>query len=51
MPDGVVWLPTNAPGRGIFRHLGANAGDVVAVRPYPTVPRPSDPAENKEVAK
>ncbi|GAB3224633.1 NADH-quinone oxidoreductase subunit G [Glycomyces halotolerans] len=41
MPEGVVWLPTNAPGRGIFRHLGAHAGDVVAIRAYPTAPRPA----------
>ncbi|GAB3997544.1 hypothetical protein GCM10029992_20750 [Glycomyces albus] len=47
MPEGVVWLPTNAPGRGIYRHLGANAGDVVAVRAYPTVPKPAA-GEDKE---
>jgi NADH-quinone oxidoreductase subunit G len=45
MPEGVVWLPQNAPGRGIFRHLGAGSGDVVTIRAYqPNVPRPVDAA-------
>ncbi|MCD0444816.1 NADH-quinone oxidoreductase subunit G [Glycomyces sp. A-F 0318] len=41
MPEGVVWLPQNAPGRGIYRHLGAGSGDVVQIRAYPNVPRPA----------
>jgi NADH-quinone oxidoreductase subunit G len=41
MPEGVVWLPQNAPGRGIYRHLGAGSGDVVTIRAYPNVPRPA----------
>ncbi|WP_035697798.1 NADH-quinone oxidoreductase subunit G [Glycomyces tenuis] len=53
MPEGVVWLPTNAPGRGIHRHLGAGAGDVVTIRAYPNaVPAPAAGAhEEKEAAK
>jgi NADH-quinone oxidoreductase subunit G len=39
MPDGVVWLPQNAPGRGIYRHLGAGSGDVVQIRAYASSPR------------
>jgi len=31
MPDGVVWLPTNAPGSAVRASLGADAGDVVRV--------------------
>ncbi|HEU5129548.1 MAG TPA: NADH-quinone oxidoreductase subunit G [Glycomyces sp.] len=52
MPEGVVWLPTNAPGRGIHRHLGAGAGDVVTIRAYPTAtPAPAAGAdEQKEAA-
>ncbi|THV40826.1 NADH-quinone oxidoreductase subunit G [Glycomyces buryatensis] len=46
MPEGVVWVPTNAPGRGIFRHLGAGSGDVVAIRAYPAVPKPAGPEQN-----
>ncbi|PRY61123.1 NADH-quinone oxidoreductase subunit G [Glycomyces artemisiae] len=42
MPEGVVWLPQNAPGRGIYRHLGAGSGDVVTIRAYPNVPRPAE---------
>jgi NADH-quinone oxidoreductase subunit G len=41
MPEGVVWLPQNAPGRGIYRHLGAGSGHVVQIRAYPNVPRPA----------
>ncbi|WP_265575472.1 NADH-quinone oxidoreductase subunit G [Glycomyces albidus] len=41
MPEGVVWLPQNAPGRGIYRHLGAGSGDVVQIRAYPSPPRPA----------
>ena len=29
MPDGVVWLPTNAPGSAVRATLGAGAGDIV----------------------
>lgn len=31
MPDGVVWLPTNAPGCAVRATLGAGAGDLVRV--------------------
>jgi len=31
MPDGVVWLPTNSPGSGVYRTLGATAGSVVKI--------------------
>jgi NADH-quinone oxidoreductase subunit G len=37
MVDGVVWLPTRAPGQGLAEHLGAGAGDLVDVSvPVPT---------------
>ncbi|WP_035739070.1 NADH-quinone oxidoreductase subunit G [Glycomyces arizonensis] len=49
MPEGVVWLPTNAPGRGIHRHLGAGAGDVVTIRAYP-VPAPAAGADDEKEA-
>ena len=31
--DGVVWLPTRAPGRSLAEHLAAAAGDVVVITP------------------
>ena len=31
MPDGVVWLPANAPGSAVRATLGADAGDIVRV--------------------
>ena len=31
MPDGVVWLPVNAPGSAVRATLGADAGAVVRV--------------------
>ncbi|MFW0786161.1 NADH-quinone oxidoreductase subunit G [Gordonia sp. CPCC 206044] len=31
MPDGVVWVPMNAPGSGVHRVLRAHAGDVVDI--------------------
>jgi len=31
MVDGVVWIPTNAPGRSVTEHLRAVAGDLVSV--------------------
>lgn len=34
MPDGVVWMPTNSPGSGVYRGLGVNAGDVVSIATY-----------------
>ena len=34
MPDGVVWLPTNSPGSGVHRSLGATAGAVVSIAAY-----------------
>jgi NADH-quinone oxidoreductase subunit G len=33
MVDGVVWLPTRAPGYGIQEHLAATAGDLVTIGP------------------
>jgi NADH-quinone oxidoreductase subunit G len=33
MVDGVVWLPTRAPGLGIPQHLAATAGDLVTIGP------------------
>jgi NADH-quinone oxidoreductase subunit G len=50
MPEGVVWLPQNAPGRGIYRHLGAGSGDVVQIRAYPKVPRPAAGTEDEKEA-
>ncbi|MFD0556659.1 NADH dehydrogenase subunit G [Stackebrandtia endophytica] len=34
MPDRVVWLPTNSPGSGVHRGLGAVAGDLVSISAY-----------------
>jgi NADH-quinone oxidoreductase subunit G len=50
MPEGVVWLPQNAPGRGIFRHLGAGSGDVVTIRAYPNVPRPTGQSDGSQAS-
>ncbi|WAC57881.1 NADH-quinone oxidoreductase subunit G [Gordonia sp. SL306] len=36
MADGVVWVPMNAPGAGVYTHLRAGAGDVVAIAPAAT---------------
>ena len=36
MPDGVVWLPTNAPDCAVRRTLGADAGSVVRLAPGDT---------------
>jgi NADH-quinone oxidoreductase subunit G len=37
MVDGVVWLPTKAPGRGLALHLGVGSGALVEVSvPVPT---------------
>jgi NADH-quinone oxidoreductase subunit G len=33
MVDGVVWLPSRAPGLGISQHLAASAGDLVTIGP------------------
>ncbi len=33
MVDGVVWLPSRAPGQGIPQHLAASAGDLVTIAP------------------
>jgi NADH-quinone oxidoreductase subunit G len=33
MVDGVVWLPSRAPGNGIPQHLAATAGDLVTIGP------------------
>jgi hypothetical protein len=33
MVDGVVWLPSHAPGLGIPQHLAASAGDLVTIAP------------------
>ena len=33
MVDGVIWLPSRAPGLGIPQHLAASAGDLVTIGP------------------
>jgi NADH-quinone oxidoreductase subunit G len=33
MVDGVVWLPSRAPGLGVPQHLAATAGDLVTIGP------------------
>jgi len=33
MVDGVVWLPSRAPGQGVPQHLAATAGDLVTIGP------------------
>jgi NADH-quinone oxidoreductase subunit G len=33
MVDGVVWLPSRAPGLGVPQHLAASAGDLVTIGP------------------
>jgi NADH-quinone oxidoreductase subunit G len=33
MVDGVVWVPSRAPGLGIPQHLAASAGDLVTIGP------------------
>ena len=46
MIDGVVWVPSRAPGLGVGSHLAAVAGDLVTVsspaRPPPPRPPPPD---------
>jgi NADH-quinone oxidoreductase subunit G len=42
MIDGVVWLPSRAPGLGIPQHLAASAGDLVAIG------RPAEPVLSAE---
>jgi NADH-quinone oxidoreductase subunit G len=42
MIDGVVWLPSRAPGLGIPQHLAASAGDLV------TIGRPPEPVTSAE---
>jgi NADH-quinone oxidoreductase subunit G len=42
MIDGVVWLPSRAPGLGIPRHLAASAGDLVMIG------RPAEPVTTAE---
>ncbi|MFL6064024.1 MAG: molybdopterin-dependent oxidoreductase, partial [Friedmanniella sp.] len=43
MVDGVVWLPTKAPGLGVAEHLAAVAGDLVSVSvPVPSAQAPSE---------
>ncbi|MDQ6936136.1 MAG: NADH-quinone oxidoreductase subunit G, partial [Actinomycetota bacterium] len=39
LPDGVVWLPTTAPGASVRRDLGAGAGDLVTLTPVTGRPR------------
>jgi NADH-quinone oxidoreductase subunit G len=36
MVDGVVWLPSRAPGNGIPQHLAATVGDLVTIGPGAT---------------
>ena len=48
MIDGVVWLPSRAPGLGVPQHLAASAGDLVTIGPLPepvTPAKPVTPAE------
>jgi NADH-quinone oxidoreductase subunit G len=33
MVDGVIWLPSRAPGLGVPQHLAASAGDLVTIGP------------------
>jgi hypothetical protein len=33
MVDDVVWVPTRAPGHGLFEQLALTAGDVVRISP------------------
>lgn len=42
MTDGVVWVPTLAPGFGVAEHLAAAAGDVVRIAPAGSVSTGSD---------
>ncbi len=35
MPDGVVWVPMNAPDSGVHEHLGARMGDIVRIAANP----------------
>jgi NADH-quinone oxidoreductase subunit G len=44
MMDGVVWLPTRAPGHEVFEHLAVTAGDVVQVNPGNLAHRHDQPA-------
>ena len=44
MMDGVVWLPTRAPGHEVFEHLAVTAGDVVQVNPGNLAHRHDRPA-------
>jgi NADH-quinone oxidoreductase subunit G len=45
MVDGVVWLPSRAPGLGVSQHLAASAGDLVTIGPAAEVAAPEDDTE------
>lgn len=48
MPDGVVWLPTNAPGSAVRATLGAGAGDIVRVSAAGMVTEPASEQSTTE---
>ena len=50
MVDGVVWLPSRAPGNGISRHLAATAGDLVTIGPGDEHEMPAEPFDKLTTA-
>ena len=48
MVDGVVWLPSRAPGLGIPQHLAASAGDLVTLGPADQLAVADDDTEASE---
>ena len=50
MIDGVVWLPSRAPGNGISRHLAATAGDLVTIGPGDEHEMPAEPFDKLTTA-
>ncbi len=46
MIDGVIWLPTRAPGRAVGPHLAVVAGDLVRVRARPAGPSSTSEKES-----
>ncbi|GAB3753455.1 NADH-quinone oxidoreductase subunit G [Microlunatus parietis] len=50
MADGVVWVPTLAPGLGVAEHLAAAAGDVVRIAPVGSGSTGSDSVGSAEAA-
>ena len=45
MVDGVVWLPSRAPGHGIPQNLAASAGDLVTIAPGEELEAPAELVE------